>query len=116
MAERADDTRFIALVSELLSAFPEAAPPPLDPASPWPEIAEAANMIGGYTWRTAPPEVLDAVHEALSWADAETFDYWLPGLLIDLAVDPLRAGMRTDALILALTPAATGDQIGRAHV
>lgn len=109
MPGRANEAPFIALVAGLLSAFSEGPPPPLDAASAWPEVAEAASRIDGHTWRTAPPEVLDAVHEALPWAGAEAFDYWLPGLLIDLAVDPTRAGIRADALILALTPTAPGD-------
>lgn len=103
------DTRLAPIVSAVWAAFPDAPPPDLDSASPWPEVASAASEIRGFSWRTAPGAVLDAVHDALPWLDAASFVYWLPGLLIDLVADPSRAGTRGDALVLALTPPGASD-------
>jgi hypothetical protein len=101
--------RLAHLVSAFWAAFPDGPPPIFEMSSPWPEVASAASESEGFTWRTAPESVLDAVHDALPWLDAESFVYWLPGLLLDLVVDPSRAGMRGDSLILALTPPGASD-------
>ena len=103
------DARLAPIVSAFWAAFPDAPPPVLDKSSPWPEVASAASEIGGFSWRTAPGAVLDAVHDALPWLPAESFVYWLPGLLLDLVADPSRAGTRGDALVLALTPPGASD-------
>jgi hypothetical protein len=97
------------IVSAFWTAFPDTPPPTLDRSSPWPEVADAAREIEGFSWRTAPGPVLDAVHDALPWLDAESFVYWLPGLLLDLMVAPSRASTRGDALVLALTPPDASD-------
>ena len=96
-------------MSAIRAAFLDGPPPALDPSSAWPEIADAASQIGSFTWQTAPVHVLDAVHDALPWLGAESFVYWLPGLLIDLVIDPPRSDLRGYSLVLALTPPRNSD-------
>ena len=109
------------VVAALSAAFSDGPPPALDDTSGGDELAALATAIAGETWRTAPPAVLDAVHDALPWLDARSFAYWLPGLLVDLVSDPSRSGWAGESLILALTPAAASDlpealgALARAH-
>lgn len=93
-----------AVVAKLRAAFPAVPPPPLDGTSGCAEVEAAAKLIQWGTWRTAPGEVLDAVHDALPWLDVRSFVYWLPGLLVDLVNNPPRSGWYGDCLIMALTP------------
>lgn len=91
------------ILAALQADFRDHPKPPFDTSPGVEELVAAAALTVGQTWRTAGPEVLDAVHEALPWLSPPVFVYWLPGLLADLLRDPSRSGWYGECLLLALT-------------
>jgi hypothetical protein len=99
------DPKLAPIIAALYDAFPDGPAPPIEQTSRWwiEEVDDAVAKVNGFTWRTAPPDVLDALYDARPWFTSAVFVYWLPAFLVDIAVDERRPDFRGDTVIYTLT-------------